>query len=274
MPELPEIEILKNEINAQLVGKEIVEVRREKAEQGELDGEGLLPLLRGAKVEGSRRRGKYLIIDFDRGLSLLVHLWLVGQVLVLQRSKLQKGQSTLTFFLDDGNVFEVRGVGLRSLHIVRKENLEGHPAIIELGIDALSPEFTLERFRRMLAGRHKTIKALLMDQNLIAGLGNTYVNELLFSAKVHPGREAQSLNEEEAEAVYRNIRPTLERGIESGGSSSEQFLHLDGSPGHFQEHFQVNRREGEPCFVCSTPIAKTQLSGRSTYFCPYCQPKS
>lgn len=273
MPELPEIEILKNEINAQMVGKEAAEIRLEKSKQGELEGKNLLPLLRGAKVEGARRRGKFLIIDFDGGISLMVHLWLVGQVLLLRKSELKEGQSTLAFVFSDGHVFEVRGVGLRYLHIIRKEHVEEHPAIAGLGIDALSPELTLGHFRRMVVGRRKAIKTLLMDQTLIAGLGNTYVNELLFSAKVHPAREAQSLSEEEVEVVYRNIKPTLERGIELGGSSAEQFLHLDGSAGHFQEHFQVNRCEGQSCFVCATPIVKTQLGGRSTYFCPRCQPK-
>jgi len=273
MPELPEIEILKNEINAQMVGKEVLEVRLEKAKQGELEGRDLLPRLRGAKVAGARRRGKFLIVDFDCDLSLMVHLWLAGQVLLVRSNELQKGQSILTFIFSDGDVFEVRGVGLRSLHLVRKESIAGHPAIVELGIDALNPELTLERFRRMLTGRRKAIKALLMDQTFIAGLGNTYVNELLFSAKVHSTREAQSLSKEEVKAVYRNIRPTLERGIQLGGSSIEQFVHLDGSLGHFQEHFQVNRREGKPCLVCATPIAKMQLGGRSTYFCPHCQPE-
>jgi len=174
----------------------------------------------------------------------------------------------------DGDVFEVRGVGLRSLHLVRKEALESHPAVAKLGIDARSPELTPERFRQLLAGRRKAIKVLLMDQEFIAGLGNTYVNELLFSAKVHPAREAQSLSEEEAETIHSSIRSTLERGIELGGSSAEQFLHLDGSRGHFQEHFQVDQREGEACLVCATPIAKIQLGGRSTYFCPCCQYKS
>jgi len=274
MPELPEIEILKNEINAQMVGKEVTEARLEKAKPGELEGKELLPRLRGAKVEGARRRGKFLILDLGGSLSLMIHLWLAGQVLLVRSNEVQEGQSVLTLFFNDGYVFEVRGVGLRSLHLIRRESFKGHPAIAELGIDALSSRFTLEQFRRMVGGKRKVIKALLMDQALIAGLGNTYVNELLFSAKVHPAREAQSLSEGEVEAVYQSIRPTLERGIEWGGSSTEQFVHLDGSPGHFQEHFQVNRREGESCLVCATPISKMQLGGRATYFCPNCQPKS
>ena len=273
MPELPEIEILKNEINAQMVGKEILEVSLEKAKQGELEGREFLHRLRGAKVAGAHRRGKFLIVNFDCDLSLMVHLWLAGQVLLVRSNEFQEGRSILAFIFSDGDVFEVRAVGFRSLHLVRKEGLKGHPAVAGLGIDALSPELTLERFRQMLASRRKAIKALLMDQTFIAGLGNTYVNELLFSAKVHPAREAQSLSEEEVEAVYRNIKPTLERGIELGGSSIEQFVHLDGSLGYFQEHFQVNRREGEPCFVCTTPIARIELGGRSTYFCPHCQPE-
>lgn len=271
MPELPEIEILKNEINAQMVGKEVIEARLKRADKGELEGEELLPLLQRAKVEGSHRRGKILIVEFDCGLCLMVHLWLAGQVLLLRSSEFRPGVGTMALVFSDGDVFEARGVGFRSLHLVRKETLQSHPAIVELGIDALSPELTLERFRHMLAGRRRAIKVLLMDQGFIAGLGNTYVNELLFSAKVHPAREARSLSEKEAEAIHANIKSTLERGMELGGSSAEQFLHLDGSRGHFQEHFQVNRREGQACLVCATPIAKTQLGGRSTYFCPCCQ---
>ncbi len=274
MPELPEIEILKNEINAQMVGKEVIEARLERADKGELEGEELVPLLQRAKVEGSHRRGKILIVEFDHGICLMVHLWLAGQVLLLRSSEFQPGIGTMALIFSDGDVFEVRGVGFRSLHLVRKETLESHHTIVTLGIDALSPELTLERFRRMLAGRRKAIKVLLMDQGFIAGLGNTYVNELLFSAKVHPAREAQSLSEKEAEAIHTSIRSTLQRGIELGGSSAEQFLHLDGSPGHFQEHFQVNRREGQACLVCATLISKTQLGGRGTYFCPFCQQRS
>ncbi len=273
MPELPEIEILKSEIAARMAGKEVFEAKLGTAKQGELEGRELLARLGGATLTGARRRGKFLIVDFDGDLSLMIHLWLAGQVLLLRSSEFQEGRSALALVFRDGDVFEVRGVGFRSLHLIRTEGGEEHPVLVELGIDAMSPELTLERFRRILAHRRRATKALLMDQAFIAGLGNTYVNELLFSAKVHPARDPDSLSDEEVEAVYRSIRPTLERGMELGGSSTEQFVHLDGSLGHFQEHFQVNRREAEPCFVCTTPIARIELGGRATYFCPHCQPK-
>jgi formamidopyrimidine-DNA glycosylase len=271
MPEIPEIEILRKELQEQVVGKRVAALLARPTVKPRLGPEETCNALTGMAVSGAERRGKMLILHFDHSLALLVHLMLQGQVLLTPDNDFDLAKSHLGIRFTDKTRLEFRQVGLRLPRLVPLADLPSLPEIAKLGLDALSPDLTLERFRALLGSRRGAIKALLQDQEVIAGLGNTYVNELLFSARVQPDRDIRSLSEGEIEAIYNSIRPTLQRGMELGGSSAEAFLHLDGTPGHFHEQAYVFRREGQPCRVCGTTIQRTEVGGRSSFFCPHCQ---
>ena len=271
MPEIPEIEILRRECQEKLAGKRVAALVARPSIKHRLGTEQACGALVGMRVSGVGRRGKMLILRFDGRLAMVVHLMLRGQALLLPDNGFDFAVSSVGVIFDDKTRLEFRQVGLRIPQLVVKEDLDALPEIARLGIDALNPDLTLERFLSILEGRRGAIKALLMDQGVIAGLGNTYTNEILFAAHVHPERDIRTLNPEEIEAIHRSILPILQRGIELGGSSAESFLHLDGSPGHFHEHAYVFRREGQPCRQCGAIIQRTEVGGRGSFFCPGCQ---
>ncbi|MBI2305535.1 MAG: DNA-formamidopyrimidine glycosylase [Chloroflexi bacterium] len=269
MPELPELEVLKEEITSQVAGKRVAGVVLNKVGKTTLAGEELIPQLRGSRLEGAQRRGKMLVLSFDSGLSLMVHFMLIGYMGLVKGGP--PNQAPLALQFEDGMTLEIKQVALRSLHLLKRGEVETLPAIAQLGLDPLAPDFTVENLRQRL-GKKGAIKALLRDQSLVAGLGNTYSDEVLFAARIHPERDGCSLTPDEWAQLHSSIDHVLRKAIELGGSSAEQFRHLDGSPGHYHEHYQAHRRGGEPCPRCGTPIVKAQRAGRSYYFCRQCQP--
>ena len=272
MPEIPEIETLKVQAQEMLVGKRVAALLARPAIKPRLGEEATCSALTGMRVSGTDRRGKMLVLRFDERLALIVHLMLQGQVLLVpDEGEFDYGRVPVGIRFDDKTRLEFRQIGLRIPRLVALEDLEFVPEIAKLGIDASSPELTLERFTDILKGRRGAVKALLMDQEVIAGLGNTYSNEILFAARVHPERDIRTLTPEEVEAIYRSVVPALRRGLEYGGSSAEAYLHLDGTPGHFHEHAYVFRRAGQPCLECGTKIKRLEVGGRSAFFCPQCQ---
>lgn len=269
MPELPEIEIIKEEAKAQLVGLEVARVLVK--ERGKLDGEELLPQLVGTRVSGAQRRGKMLILEFARGVDLVIHLMLIGQVLLHRGRHPEPGHSTIALLFTNGDSLEVWAVGLQFQHLVRHENLEKLPEVANLGVDALNPEFTPQRLGEIFSGRRGAIKPLLMEQSNLSGLGNTYTDEVLHLARLHPQRDLRSLRPSEVAELHAAIVAILHKGLALGGYSGERFVHLDGSPGRFQEETLVVLREGQPCQRCGATIEKTRVGGRQTFICPHCQ---
>ena len=263
MPELPELEILRRELDAQVVGRRVVEVMADDAALAE----GLV----GACIASVERRGKMLVLNFDNERSLVIHLMMVGQLLLSPPFAGEPRDVCLALRFADGAQLSLGQVPLKYVHLLPTADVEGLPAIAKLGVDPLSEGFTLDRLRAILAGRRGALKPLLLDQSLMAGIGNTYADEILFAARLHPKRKAASLNEAEVVRLYESILVILERGIELGGSSEMAFLHLDGARGRSQERFQVKGRKGEPCFICGIPIERIEVGGRGTYLCPQCQ---
>lgn len=268
MPELPEIELLKQEM-ANVVGRQVAQVLVPKEDDFPLDE--LKALLEGATITQVRRRGKMLVIEFDAAQALIVHLMMVGQLLLSPPFTGEPNDVRMILHFGDGSQLTLGQVPLKYVHLLPIDHVEEWPGIKKLGIDALDEAFTAELLRRMLSKRRGAIKSFLLNQAHIAGIGNTYADEILFQAGLYPKRSASSLSTEEMRRLYASITETLHRGIELGGSSEMAFVHLDGSQGAFQEHFQVNQRQGEPCFVCGTPIERIKIGGRGTYFCPKCQ---
>jgi len=291
MPELPELEILKEELRREVVGRRVGGGGVFEKTEGQFPIVQLREAAEGRAIVGVRRRGKMLVLDFEGGRSLIIHLMMVGQLLLsppfagqpcgirhiptqtLQRRPIPQGQPRdvcLELKFADGIRLTLGQVRLKYVHLLPTAEVDNWPPIAKLGVDPLDESFTVDLLRRLLARKRGMIKTTLMNQAAIAGLGNVYSDEILFRARLHPQRRASELSAEEVERLHASIVAELQRGLELGGSSEMAFLHLDGSEGSYQESFQVKGRKGKPCFACATPIERIKVGGRGTYFCPRC----
>jgi len=268
MPELPEVETIRRALEGELVGLRLLglEVKEKLHLLKNCTPEELEHKLVGRHLKALSRRAKYLIFDFA-GYAMVLHLRMSGRLLLRPAGHTRlmldfEGERRL--YLDDARRFGM-------LYLTEKLN-ELKP-LSELGIEPFTQSFTLEAFRGILRTKQE-IKRLLLDQRKIAGLGNIYANEALFLAAIHPQRPADSLSPSEVERLFRAVPEVLERAIAAGGTSIGSYRTPQGGLGRFQEAFAVYSREGEPCRRCRTPIERLSQGGRSSYFCPRCQPLS
>lgn len=273
MPELPEVETLKRELVTAVTGKKIdsIEVRWPKMIQPLAPAE-LNRRLRGQKITAVSRRAKILILELASGEKLLIHLKLTGQLIFSAKGGPPPDKfSRLVFYFSDGaQLFfnDLRKFGW--VKLVSKN--EAASMFAGVGIEPLNTDFTFKKFSAVLERYpRRKIKQLLMDQTLIAGLGNIYADESCFKAKILPNRPAGSLVEKEKKALYRAIIAVLKLAISKRGTSADTYVQLDGSPGGFVPYLRVYGRDGEKCRVCGALIKKIKLHGRGTHFCPLCQ---
>lgn len=270
MPELPEVETVRRHLEPALVGRTIRALTVADATVSAQLAPELRRLAVGRRVAGTRRRGKYLIIDLDRGI-LVVHLRMTGQLLFERPPTPRLPRFTIEF--DDESrlhFYDVRRFG--RLWALRDEAELEH-FFAELGVEPLSPGFSAARLSVLLRGRRAPLKAFLLDQRRIAGVGNIYADEALFRAGLHPLRPAGSVGPRGAARLRDALIETLELGIAQAGSSVDSFVDPEGAPGSFQEMLNVYQRNGEPCRRCGTPIERVVVGGRGTHFCPRCQPR-
>jgi formamidopyrimidine-DNA glycosylase len=235
---------------------------------GQFPAAQLREALEDSIIVGVRRRGKVLVLDFEGGHSLTIHLMMVGQLLLLPPFTGQPRDVCLELRFADGARLTLGQVRLRYVHLLPTAEVDHWPAVAKLGVDPFYESFTVELLRGILARKRGAIKTALMDQTVIAGLGNVYADEILFRARLHPQRRASELNGEEVERLHASIVAELQRGLELGGSSEMAFLHLDGSEGSYQETFQVKGRKEKPCFVCATSIERVKVGGRGLTSAP------
>jgi len=270
MPELPEVETIKTELSPHIIGRAITGVT--------LLWEGIVrqtPVaefrarITGQRITALTRRGKYLIVTLSGGDSLIIHLKMSGSLIIgrdssepprFTRAILHLDGDTVIFFRDP------RKFGL--MQLVRDRD----SVISKLGPEPLQAEFTPDILARLLAKRKAPIKALLCDQEVIAGIGNMYADEALFAARLHPRRAGGSLSQEEIERLYRAIGQVLLSAIGSKGASIENYFRPDGTIGTAHFGFNVAHRGGEPCPNCGMPIERLPVRNRGSYFCPRCQP--
>jgi formamidopyrimidine-DNA glycosylase len=222
--------------------------------------------LPGQRIQTLNRRGKYLQFALSGGQTLFIHLKMSGDLLVEPVTTPRHPHVRTIFVLD--NHYELRFKDPRKfgrVHLTRDPmQVTGH-----LGPEPLSDTFTLERFKELFKNRRGRLKPLLMDQRFIAGIGNIYAAESCFAAGVHPRRAADTLTQTELEHLYYHIRRQLQRGITLKGASLDAVYR----GGEFQNEFKVYGRQGQPCLQCGAPIQRIMLGGRSTFFCPVCQPE-
>jgi formamidopyrimidine-DNA glycosylase len=274
MPELPEVETVRTTLEPSLTGRrlervEILDTRLVRpfeplAVAGELEGE---------RVEVVERRGKYLIVRFESGRSLLIHLRMTGSLRHAPGGSLADDPYRRAVVrLDDGSDVAYRDVRRFGTWLLLEPG-ELEPYLQQrLGDEPFSSAFTARRLAERLAGRKAPIKAAILDQRTLAGMGNIYADEALWRARIHPLRPAGDLDADEIRRLHRAVRRALEAGIARQGATLRDYSTPDGGRGRMQHEFKVYGRGDEPCDRCGTPIEKTRVAGRGTWYCPHCQP--
>jgi formamidopyrimidine-DNA glycosylase len=274
MPELPEVESVRRQLEPALVGRRFKRVAIDDPrlvrpyEPAEVAAE-----LEGEHVAAVERRGKYLVVRFESGRVLLIHLRMTGSLLSTASGSLPDDPHRRAVVkLDDGSDVAYRDVRRFGTWLLLEPG-EAEPYLAaRVGDEPLDTLFTAARLGERLAGRRTSLKAALLDQRTLAGMGNIYVDEALWRARLNPLRPASGLDRNELRRLHRGIRSALEHGLARQGSTLRDYRLPDGSGGSMQDEFRVYGRRDEPCDRCGTLIARTQVAGRTTWFCPTCQP--
>jgi formamidopyrimidine-DNA glycosylase len=273
MPELPEVETVVRGLRSVLPGKRILEMRLSKTDFIE-DPAALEQCLPGSQIARVRRHGKFVVLDIasseasPQKLTLLIHLGMTGQLVTCPHEARVAPHTHVFFTLDDGR--ELRYTDPRRFGRIRLLSdgaLEG--VFRALGFDPL--EASEAEFIATLHARRAQIKALLLDQHVMRGMGNIYTDESLWHARVHPMRLGVGLKKEELRRIHRSVRAILTEAIRMRGSSVSDYVDADGQPGEFQGRHRVYQREERKCFRCAASIRRIIVAGRSSYFCPRCQ---
>jgi formamidopyrimidine-DNA glycosylase len=273
VPELPEVETIRRQLAPLVEGRRLERVEILDARWSRpLAPRELVDALRGRRVEGLGRRGKYLVWELEEDVHLIQHLRMTGAVLcdpdpepAHVRVRLDLSQQRRLVIVDP------RRFGTGEL-LLGGEAVEAFFAA-RLGLEPLDELFTVEHLRAVARGRTAPVKAFLLDQRRIAGVGNIYADEALFRAGIHPLRPAGRLSTEQYARLRESTIAALRAGIDARGATIDDFRHVDGVRGSFQNQFLVHRREGEPCGTCGTTIVKMVVAGRGTYVCETCQPR-
>jgi formamidopyrimidine-DNA glycosylase len=274
MPELPEVETIKNQLQEKIVGKKIkaVKINLPKLVQA-TDIKDFEKKVVGARVEQVVRRAKLLIINLSNGYSLIIHLKLTGRLIFRKKLGKEDAASHLIYQFSDDTFLchhDIRQFGW--VKLIKTSELEGYFQKENFGPEPLEKEFTLEKFKELLAKKpRQKIKPLLMDQTFIAGVGNVYAQEACWRAKILPTRIVKTLKEKEIEDLYHYLIKILKESIKYRGSSVDAYVDAEGKMGEYVSRLKVYDRENKKCYRCGVKIKKITLAGRGTYFCPNCQ---
>jgi formamidopyrimidine-DNA glycosylase len=271
MPELPEVETIKRDLTPRIVGRSFIGITLNWPRMVQiLSPEAFSNCLIGKDITELDRRGKYLIFRLSSGEALILHLMMSGSLLLIPRGESDKYARTVFHLDNEADLYFRDPRKLGRMWLVKDEN----SVVGKLGPEPLAPSFTAEVLGERLKKHSAPIKAVLCDQNFLAGVGNMYADEALYDAVIHPLRTANSLSAEEIARLHRGIRRVLEKAIGSYGASISDYRRPDGELGAAQFIFKVAHRAGEPCPVCATPIERITIRQRGTYFCPRCQRES
>jgi formamidopyrimidine-DNA glycosylase len=277
MPELPEVETIRRELEREVVGKKVktVEVSGERSVRRQEDKE-FVSRLEGAKITGAQRKGKYLLMPLDTGDALVVHLRMSGQLLRATPKDPVLPHTHVTISFTQGG--QLRFVDPRTfgeMFLATPDELTSEiEELSNLGVDPVEQPMSWVDFGHLLRRKRMKLKAFLMDQTMIAGIGNIYSDEILFDAGLRYDRDTDSLTTQEIRRLYRSLVEILHEAIKYGGSTlaDEGYVDLNGNPGEYQQHHQVYDREKQPCRRCRRhDIVKSKFQQRSTYYCEVCQ---
>jgi formamidopyrimidine-DNA glycosylase len=273
MPELPEVETIVADLRPHLTGRTIVGsellfptiVRYPEPEQ-------FVDAVAGMRINGMRRRGKFILIDLDSKLVLVVHLGMTGQLRLVDPATPIEKHTHVIFTLDDGRHLRYRDPRrFGRLLLGTEESLLASKKMPKLGPEPIDPSFVPDELYRSLRKRRTSLKAVLLDQGAIAGVGNIYADESLHRAGLRPDRLAGGLSRKSVGKLHESLKHSLETAIANRGSSVDTYRDAWGEIGGQQEKLLVYGRAGEPCFTCGRPLAMIRLAGRSTVFCTKCQ---
>jgi formamidopyrimidine-DNA glycosylase len=274
MPELPEVETVCRGLAKALAGKRIVRFEQRRADLRTPLPQNLAAHLKGRHILDIKRRAKYILIALDKNETLLLHLGMSGRMVITHKPSELEKHDHLIFTFDNGarlHFNDPRRFGMCDL--VKNKDLPRHKLLRHLGIEPLEPGLTPAWLAAKLKGKKTSIKDALMDQRLIAGIGNIYACEALFYAGIDPRRRAGKCSKEQIARLIPAIRKVLKAAIEAGGSSLRDYRQADGELGYFQHHFAVYDREGKPCPGCTCDVHKTggirriTQGGRSSFYC-------
>lgn len=274
MPELPEVETIKNTLNQLVCGKHIdhVTVNLPRIIQRPDDSEAFAFLLQGHTIERVERRGKFLRIKLD-GLVIVSHLRMEGRYGLYSAEDPVEKHTHVIFHFDDGTELRYKDVRqFGTMHLFASGEEFNHPPLSKLGIEPLDDTFTLDAFKEIIGGKKTKIKTVLLNQEYIVGIGNIYVDESLFRSGIHPERSANTLSDTELKSLYEAIIDTLTESLKAGGSSIKSYVNGQGEMGMFQQSLRIYGRKDEPCDNCGAPVMKTVVGGRGTHYCLQCQP--
>jgi formamidopyrimidine-DNA glycosylase len=273
VPELPEVETIRRHLAPHLEGRVLAELEvLDERWCSPLAGDEVAAAVEGRRVEALARRGKYLIWELEDDVHLMMHLRMTGTLLLDPPEPSRYRRVRFGFegghelFFDDPRRFGTGELALGSA--ARDEYFAAR-----LGIEPFSPGFTSAHLYALTRVSRAPVKAFLLDQRKVAGVGNIYADEALFRAGIHPLRPAKRLTRKQVAALRDGVVASLEEGLAAKGASIDDFRHPDGVEGTFQERFLIHLREGEPCVVCGRPVRKLRAAGRGTYVCERCQPR-
>ena len=270
MPELPEVETIRRGLALRMTGRRLVRAELRRPDLRRPFPPGLAGHIEGRRIGALTRRGKYILVALDDGAALLLHLGMSGRITAGSSEAPPEAHDHVLLFLDDGTVVrfnDPRRFGL--LDYIERDKAGAHPLLAGLGPEPLGPAFDSGHLNRVLAGRLTPIKSALLDQRVVAGLGNIYVCEALYRAGISPRRLAASVVGARAARLVPAIRAVLQEAIEAGGSSLRDYVQANGELGYFQHRWAVYGKAGEPCPDCSCAkgIRRIAQAGRSTFFC-------
>ena len=279
MPELPEVETIRRDLEKEVVGKRIkqVDVSGMRSIRRHPNKKHFAAKLEGRKLTGVERRGKYLVVRLEGGDVLAVHLGMSGQLLRAKsggREKPDKHTHVVITFTQGGKLVFVDPRTFGEMFVTTPEELEDQvPELAHLGFDPVDDMMSWTDFGEKLHERKTKLKTLLMDQKFVAGIGNIYSDEILFAAGLRYDRSSESLSSQEVRRLYRAMVETLQDAIKHRGSSlaDEQYRDLFGEVGEFQSQHKVYDREGQACRRCRSTIVRVKANGRSSFLCPQCQ---
>jgi formamidopyrimidine-DNA glycosylase len=273
MPELPEVETVRRRLAPVLEGRRFEQVRIDDPRLTRpLDRDEVARELEGERVAQVDRRGKYLIVRFDSGRALLIHLRMTGSLLHAAAGKLPDDPHRRAVIrLDDSSDVAYRDVRRFGTWLLLEPDEVETYVDARVGREPLGEAYKAKHLAERLRGRRAPVKAAVLDQRTVAGVGNIYADEALWRARIHPLTPAAALTAGEIRALHRGLRRALEQGIARQGSTLRDYRTPDGEPGAMQHEFRVYGRGGEPCERCGTPIEKIRVAGRGTWYCPSCQ---
>lgn len=265
MPELPEVETIKRELEKAVLGKKILGIIINNPYVIKQPGkEEFAKGLKNAAIKNILRKGKLLIMELSNGKSLTMHLKMTGQLIYPGSGK----NARVSFKLSDGRILDFNDRRLMG-ELRLLDDWRSLKFVEELGPEPF--DLTVNKFKEVLSSKKTKIKPLLMDQKFISGVGNLYAAESLFRAGIDPQRPASNLSDKEKGILFKEMKDTLNEAIHYKGSSVDQYVQLSGAPGDYAKYHKVYGRQGKPCLICKTPIKRTSLGGRGAYFCPKCQ---